>query len=167
MNDYSEQERQLNADWDGDGLTTREELMYGLNPYSPDSDGDGILDSQEEMISTPDELRDRYLYHARAILNRPHLTYEALYHEVEGDSYLANGIDRPILGAELNEGKTLAEASRLLTQSPYVQFMQKQGKLRSDEVRNYLSSIVEGREQALNQLVQVQYRQEKAIELKQ
>ena len=68
MNDYSEQVRQFNADWDGDGLTTREELMYGLNPYSPDTDGDGILDSQEGMVSPPNELRDRYLRHARTIL---------------------------------------------------------------------------------------------------
>lgn len=167
MNDYSEQERQLNVDGDGDGLKTREELMYGLNPYSPDTDGDGILDSQEGVISTPNELRDRYLNHARTILNRPYLSYETIYYEIEGDRYLANGIDRAVLGAALNEGKTLTEASRLLTQSPYVQFMQKQEKLRSDEVRNYLRSIVEGREQSLNQLVQVQYRQEKAIELKQ
>ena len=39
--------RELDFDLDGDGLTTREELKYGLNPYAADSDGDRIPDGKE------------------------------------------------------------------------------------------------------------------------
>lgn len=35
------------ADLDKDGLSTADELLLGLNPQNPDSDGDGILDGQE------------------------------------------------------------------------------------------------------------------------
>lgn len=34
-------------DMDNDGLTNYEEYIYGGNPYSEDSDGDGLLDGQE------------------------------------------------------------------------------------------------------------------------
>lgn len=42
-------ERKLDFDLDGDGLTVRQELNYGLNPYAADSDGDGdnIADGRE------------------------------------------------------------------------------------------------------------------------
>jgi hypothetical protein len=35
-------------DSDGDGLTDAFEINYGLNPHSPDSDHDGLLDSAED-----------------------------------------------------------------------------------------------------------------------
>ncbi len=35
-------------DIDGDGLSNEFEQMYNLDPYSPDSDGDGILDGDED-----------------------------------------------------------------------------------------------------------------------
>lgn len=37
-------------DSDGDGLTDDEEIALGTNPYSPDTDGDGILDSIEKQV---------------------------------------------------------------------------------------------------------------------
>ncbi|MCX6995574.1 MAG: OmpA family protein [Kiritimatiellaeota bacterium] len=34
-------------DSDNDGLTDKEEALYGTNPYNPDTDGDGLLDGEE------------------------------------------------------------------------------------------------------------------------
>ncbi len=39
-------------DYDEDGLTTKEELLYGTSPTSPDSDFDGINDGEELRIGT-------------------------------------------------------------------------------------------------------------------
>src|SRR3954466_11039762 len=36
------------VDSDGDGLTDAFEVRYGLNPHSPDSDHDGLLDPAED-----------------------------------------------------------------------------------------------------------------------
>lgn len=38
---------QLYSDWDGDGLTDREEAAMGTNPFGRDTDGDGLLDGEE------------------------------------------------------------------------------------------------------------------------
>ena len=37
------------ADFDGDGLSNIFELMFGLDPLDKDTDGDGILDGEEEL----------------------------------------------------------------------------------------------------------------------
>jgi hypothetical protein len=37
-----------NLDPDGDGLTNMQEYVYGTDPYNPDSDGDGIIDGDED-----------------------------------------------------------------------------------------------------------------------
>ena len=42
----------LNADWDGDGISTSEELTRGTNPGKADSDGDGLNDSDELATGT-------------------------------------------------------------------------------------------------------------------
>jgi len=41
------EERRMNADNDGDGLTYREELKLGTSDWEIDSDGDGIIDSED------------------------------------------------------------------------------------------------------------------------
>ncbi len=38
-------ERDAGLDSDGDGLSDRQELLFGTNPHNPDSNGDGIIDS--------------------------------------------------------------------------------------------------------------------------
>ncbi|NJF25504.1 hypothetical protein [Thermococcus sp. Bubb.Bath] len=37
----------LHSDWDCDGLLDEQENSYGTNPYNKDTDGDGIIDSQD------------------------------------------------------------------------------------------------------------------------
>jgi len=40
------------GDYDHDGLSNREEYLWGTNPNNPDSDGDGVNDSQEVTLAT-------------------------------------------------------------------------------------------------------------------
>jgi hypothetical protein len=35
-------------DWDDDGLSNRQEFLLGSNPYNQDTDGDGILDGEDD-----------------------------------------------------------------------------------------------------------------------
>ena len=56
------QDRELDFDLDGDGLTTREELKYGLNPYAADSDGDGITDSKELSFGSNPGISEDFEY---------------------------------------------------------------------------------------------------------
>ena len=42
----------LNADWDGDGISTSEEITHGTNPGKIDSDEDGLNDGDELAIGT-------------------------------------------------------------------------------------------------------------------
>jgi hypothetical protein len=54
-------DRKLNFDLDGDGLTVKEELKYGLNPYAADTDGDNIPDGREvNQGSKPGKAEPRY-----------------------------------------------------------------------------------------------------------
>ena len=43
-------------DSDGDGLTDREEVELGTNPYNPDTDGDGLTDYEEVRVYKTDPL---------------------------------------------------------------------------------------------------------------
>lgn len=44
----------MRADSDGDGLSDRTELMrYGLSPTNPDTDGDGVPDRSESAVAPP------------------------------------------------------------------------------------------------------------------
>lgn len=46
----------LDPDSDGDGLTDSEEAILGTNPNNPDSDGDGLTDGQEVNVHGTDPL---------------------------------------------------------------------------------------------------------------
>ena len=47
-----------NFDYDGDGLTNLEEYERGTDPYNPDTDGDGILDGDEDGRLEPEAEAD-------------------------------------------------------------------------------------------------------------
>lgn len=46
---------ELNRDFDGDGLTNREEIMLGYDPYNYDSNNDGINDRDDYHMSENDK----------------------------------------------------------------------------------------------------------------
>ncbi|WP_068267934.1 thrombospondin type 3 repeat-containing protein [Caviibacter abscessus] len=50
-----EKNQELNKNFDGDGLPNREELILGTNPYSYDTDMDGIIDSKDKKPNIKDE----------------------------------------------------------------------------------------------------------------
>ena len=47
-----------NFDYDGDGLTNLEEYERGTDPFNPDTDGDGILDGDEDGRMEPEAEAD-------------------------------------------------------------------------------------------------------------
>ncbi|TVQ42090.1 MAG: hypothetical protein EA365_16000 [Gloeocapsa sp. DLM2.Bin57] len=135
-------ETRLSLDLDLDGLTTREEERYGTNPYSFDTDGDGVSDSLEigvgnnplldetetyqysppevEADSAKSELRSIYVQRAREVLQNSTLTYEDLYQE--GDNkYFFEALDLQVITSSTTQERIL-----LLSQSPYVQFQMKE-----------------------------------------
>ena len=151
----AQKERELDQDFDGDGLTEREERKYGLNPLSPDSDGDGLYDSQEiglrsnprsysfkvppsvEGGSEKERLRAAYLCRVQAILNASNLSYAALYNQIAGDDWLGRSLDERVMAAELDSGNSSEEAKCLIAQSPYVQWQLSEGQWDRDSAIHY------------------------------
>jgi hypothetical protein len=145
--------QELDFDLDGDGLTTREEFSMGLNPNAPDTDGDRVFDGDEVAHGSnparPDEknldaqrqqLRQRYLDYACKILgwNREGLTYQSLVDDVAGSAWIGKALDTAVLESAIAQGEKPAEAAYLLTQSPYLQFLARSGRVTEEEVVNYV-----------------------------
>ena len=163
-----QKQRELDLDFDGDGLRVREELKYGLHPYAPDSDGDGIHDGDEVVgianprrynnldrsleprdriqeyatnsISKKAELRDRYLEHAQRVLGRPHLTYDLLASQIASDRWLAQALDSQVLRSAYYAKEQ--DAQYLLSQSPYIQFHAHEADSTPDCLLNYVREVV-------------------------
>ncbi len=47
-----------NIDSDGDGLTDKQEMVIGTDPFNPDSDEDGLFDNEEIVLYETDPLND-------------------------------------------------------------------------------------------------------------
>ncbi|AFY89353.1 thrombospondin type 3 repeat-containing protein [Chroococcidiopsis thermalis] len=163
-----QKERELELDLDGDGLTVREELKYGLHPYAPDSDGDGIYDGDEvasntnprrynnlkqplqqrdrlqeyatNCISKKAELRQRYLEHAKRVLGRPQLTYDELASQIASDRWLAQALDSQVLQSAYSANEQ--DAQYLLSQSPYIQFHAHEADSTPDRLLSYVREVV-------------------------
>jgi hypothetical protein len=163
-----QKERELDLDLDGDGLTVREELKYGLHPYAPDSDGDGIYDGDEvasntnprrynnldrpqeqrdrlqeyatNCISKKAELRQRYLEHAKRVLGRPQLTYDELASQIASDRWLAQALDSQVLQSAYSANEQ--DAQYLLSQSPYIQFHAHEADSTPDRLLSYVREVV-------------------------
>lgn len=163
-----QKERELDLDLDGDGLTAREELKYGLHPYAPDSDGDGIHDGDEvagntnprrynnfegpqeqrdrtrecaiDSMSKKAELRQRYLEHAKRVLGRPQLTYDELASNIASDRWLAQALDTAVLHSAYSANEQ--DAQYLLSQSPYIQFHAHEADSTPDRLLNYVGEVV-------------------------
>ena len=131
--------------------------QYGLNPLSPDSDGDGLYDGQEvgrgsnprsyspeppsvERGSERERLRNAYLSRAQAIL-RASTAYAALYRQIAGDRWLGRSLDEGVMAAELEAGGSLEEAKCLLAQSPYVQWQLSEGQWEQEAAIRYVGEI--------------------------
>jgi hypothetical protein len=151
-------EQNLDLDFDGDGLTEREELKYGLNPLAPDTDGDGLYDGQEvaagtnphqptqeppavETGSDKAKYRDNYLNYAQAILNNPALTYGALYNQIQGEEWLGSALDEQVMNAAVNAAQVPEEIQCLMAQSPYLQWQLSQGNWKRGEAIGYIEGL--------------------------
>jgi hypothetical protein len=150
---WSQSQQKLDFDLDGDGLTTREELSMGLNPNAPDTDGDKVSDGDEiahgSNPARPDDrnldaliqqLRQRYLDYACNLLgwNRFGLTYQSLVDDVAGSAWIGKALDAAVYESAIAQGEKPAEAAYLLTQSPYLQFLARSGRVTEEEVVNYV-----------------------------
>jgi hypothetical protein len=150
---WSQPRQHLDFDLDGDGLTNREELSMGLKPYAADTDGDNASDGDEVAHGSnparPDErnldaqrqrLQQRYLDYACNVLgwNREGLTYQSLVDDVAGSAWIGKALDTAVLESAISQGEKPAEAAYLLTQSPYLQFLARSGRVTEQEVVNYV-----------------------------
>lgn len=146
--------QQLDFDLDGDGLTTREELLMGLNSNAPDTDGDRVDDGDEVACgSNParrdrlnndterQQLQQRYLDYACNLFgwNRSGLTYQSMVDDVAGSAWIGKALDTAVLESAISQGENPAEAAYMLTQSPYLQFLALQGRVTKEEVVNYVT----------------------------
>lgn len=137
-------------DFDLDGLTNREELSMGLKPYAPDTDGDLVSDGDEvargsnparpNLDAQRQRLQQRYLNYACNVLgwNRSGLTYQSLVDDVAGSAWIGKALDTAVLESAISQGENPAEAAYLLTQSPYLQFLARSGRVTEEEVVNYI-----------------------------
>jgi hypothetical protein len=152
----------LDFDLDGDGLTTREELMYGLNPLAPDTDGDRIPDGREVSRGTQpgrydrstsknqqedrtkdrerEQLRQQYFECACSVLgwSGVGLSYQTLLDDIGGDEWRGKALDSAVLERAIEQGTEPTEAAYLLAQSPYLQSLKQQGQLEPSQMVGYI-----------------------------
>ncbi|WP_013320611.1 hypothetical protein [Gloeothece verrucosa] len=151
-------ERELDLDFDGDGLTEREERKYGLNPLSPDTDGDGLYDGQEigihinphlyskvppsvEKGSEKEKHRETYLHSVQTLLKNQELSYQALYNQIAGDDWLGRSLDERVLAAQVHSGSSEDQIKCSLAQSPYVQWQLEEGQWDRDLAIGYIGGL--------------------------
>lgn len=154
------QQRQLDFDLDGDGLTVGNELKYGLNPYCADTDGDNVPDAKEIAIKTkpgrkerqeatpaksPKQLsRDRYFECACSVLgwSSHSLSYDTLYEDIAGNDWVGRALDKQVFEEAVQSGQTPTEAAYLLAQSPYLQFEKDRGAISNQEMFDYANQML-------------------------
>ncbi len=128
-------------DSDGDGLTDREERLAGTNPYSNDTDLDGVddatdmttgnlLDSTPKTPREPETdkarlMREQYLSFAKSVLGETTLSYPALYERYASDrsdtQQAARSLDQSVATAALKAGIDAKTTIQLLAQGPKTQ----------------------------------------------
>lgn len=148
----------LDFDLDGDGLTTREELMYGLRPNAPDTDGDRTPDGREVARGShpghhsdwenQQQLRQRYFVLACSVLGwtAEGLSYSTLMNDINGDAWRGKALDNAVLECAIAQGTEPTEAAYLLAQSPYLQFLKERGQLEPEQMVGYIENLVDYQE---------------------
>lgn len=147
-------------DSDGDGLTNREERIAGTNPYSSDTELDGIDDATDMATgnpldsnpNTPREpetdkarlMREQYLSFAKSVLGDATLSYSALYKRYASDradiQQGARSLDQSVATAALKAGFDTKTTIQLLAQGPKTQYQTQ--SLDADAKKAALPSIL-------------------------
>lgn len=99
-----------------------------------------IQEIATKSISKKAELRQRYLEHAKSVLERLHLTYDELTSQIASDRWLAQALDAAVLRSAYSANEH--DAQYLLSQSPYIQFHAHEADSTPDHLLNYADEVV-------------------------
>ncbi len=150
---------QLNNDFDGDGLTTGEELQMGLNPYEADTDGDRKLDGEEiisrgepgrfefsrssQNFSKKEQLRQEYYTIASGMFDSNQIqNWPELCQNIKGNKTIGQSLDYMVFRQSIAHGKSIEQAAYLLAQSPFLQWHYQQGHIDFTQMADYTNAII-------------------------
>lgn len=143
----------LNQDVDGDGLSTRQERMMGLNPYDGDTDGDKKLDGEEIIQrsepgrdeynrSKKEQLKQDYYEIAKGMAGPEQENWQDLYEAIQGDQAIGRNLDWMVFNQSLVRGNSLEQSAELLTQSPFLQWHYHHGNMNYEQMADYANNII-------------------------
>lgn len=130
---------ELDEDFDGDGLSNADELLWGSNPRDYDTDNDGLNDRSEQAAEQnprlkqdpKTQLRERYYDLVSPMLGWQdvgNLNWDILYQlQSKAKDDLGMAFDSLVLEKAVASGESPEESIYLLSQSPYVQWMKVEG----------------------------------------